>query len=436
MKKIHSLAILGALIATGTSTPAWSSFELLDPRSGDALSDSPFDAKEGFAETGIGAKVYGLILTLKTENPDPKQNPTFSIEGGEVFDLPGGKKGYVIGASEATVMNASKSPVVKVKWTPEQSGIVYDGCQRNIFQASMGKSRGSTETAVGPAPFPIAISCNLESSPAVVMVSVPSQIQWDQTTLQEISGKGQRWRLYQLPSAGTSNTQIGKLVFRSDKRLWTVGLNLNKLSEQASRALLPSTEKQISIGYTMAKLGGDAGNFSSSDFVFRFEGLSEPLLGRMKLGLLVNMNFGLSSDPNLIFGKDIGVNFGYYFGLLSQGDRAPFSGGLFAELRSTDFKHAPSSFSVQATYFDFGLESRWRLSPKHRLSLTGRFGNFGSAVLKSQMGVQLGYSYIGKLFGRPLAWGPSFLLQNLSVTEASGAKRTLGSNLFLLTFEF
>ncbi|NDD92947.1 hypothetical protein EBZ37_12790, partial [bacterium] len=277
MKIFRYCLIFGASLAAATLKPAYGSFELLDPRSGESISDSPFEAKEGFADTNLGAKIYGLILTLKTESLDPKQSPTYSIEGGEVFDLPGGRKAYVLGSTEGTIFNASKSPVLKVKWTPEQSGIIYDGCQRNLFQASMGKNRGSQDSPVGPAPFPIAISCNLEVSPALLMVSVPAQTQWDQSTLTEIAGKGQRWRLFQLPSAGSSNTQIGKLVFRNDKKLWTVGLNLNKLTEQASRALLPRTEKQISLGYAMTNLGGDAGSFSSSDFVFRFEGLSEPL---------------------------------------------------------------------------------------------------------------------------------------------------------------
>lgn len=401
---------------------AQASVEFRDPRTDAKITDGSYIGEEGFVETQYGVRAYGLIIRARNADLSKKD---WTLKGGDVFQV-GQTKNFLVGSHEAFLLDESKKPILKILWIPEKKGMSYDQCPQAILSAKMVKTEAST-------PFPIGVGCNVETNPPRIMVSVPSSVEWEEHGFQEMAGKGERWRVFDLPSGNLKNDQVGWMVFRAMQKLWRVSLHVKTLTPATGRSL--GFDKSFSLGFGSASLTASGQSYSSSDLMIRFEGATEPLLNFLKLGVFMKFNTGFSSSLALIFGKDVGMSAGY-FRPYADGEKRLFSWGGFAEYRSIDYKHQTTNFSLQASMFSAGASAEFMPSPRHKFRAVGRMGNFGSNVVSAYTQMQGGYQMRMSLFGVNTWVGGTVIIQNLSATNSSGEERSLAENQFLLTIDF
>lgn len=429
-----SAAVAGANPAATKSGPVT---EVLDLATNRPMNPTHYVARETWMQAESGMTVFGLVI----EFMDPRFSEAgVTIQGGEIAAPPvppktepgkpvprpaPNRRRFIAGSSRTVIRDASGQARVGIRWIPSRAGAFYQNCQTKIFSFRLDRQ------AMEQIGFPLAVSCELERNPPQFTISVPDGIEWLDYNLNEVQGKGERSRRFELPSGNLATEKVGFFTFRNGDRVFSFPITVKTLGEDESvgRKGL-DFQKSLAVGMASLAYGGDE-SVSSSGYLLKFSGLSGAFLKMMKFGVHFKNTFNLDDDPKAITMTDLGVSLGAYsdFGAKS-------SAGVYGQYRSLDYRHLESNGRLQSSQFGIGLMGHTKLGEQHKILANVSMANLGSKVVKSHLNAALGYSYRLVLGGVETWLGLEYEMQTVQGDSEEGASREFSDNNILVSFEF
>lgn len=363
-----------ALIYTQTSSAQWATAVVVDSTTQNKASYTP---KLGFVSASDSVKTLVATITIPLNDTSKVQN----IRGNGVFYKPEWQKK----AGHATIglgaMNTdltietenNKSYTYKVKLQIKSAKVMETGCKK--LNVSLGKNE------LEKLPIFIGIKCEKTKNQELVHISVPEELAWESTSIFEIAGKGERWKMYDLAQIGT-NAQ-GTTAFHFKRKDKVFSMELKKNIDKGKKQILIQQDKlfKLSIGAGIAQLSyttPSASKGSTAPLLYTdintepyFLNLiaSSSLLFAMPLTGQQHYNFTFGTGPRFQMGKSQLSLLGEYVAL-----------GQDESETSTSFSHS-----------QMGLGFRY-LTPMSATSLLSVYFNYnGLGGDSTHMGLRVHY---------------------------------------------
>ncbi|MGK5084239.1 hypothetical protein WDW37_13165 [Bdellovibrionota bacterium FG-1] len=103
--------------------------------------------------------------------------------------------------------------VFDLRITLSSSEIISHGCDPYSLQLLPQRAEAKPK-ALSVRPIPVGLSCSKKTEDLLVTVTVPEDVEWADTSLFEVLGKGERWKQYSLTSTQLSTGgNMGRLNF-------------------------------------------------------------------------------------------------------------------------------------------------------------------------------------------------------------------------------
>jgi hypothetical protein len=429
VKSKGALLITVALVAyIFFSQYANAKYEVFQMPQNSLSTDFPFTLDEGFADTNYGSKVWGLVLKFKDKAWNTKK---MKLKGGDVFSTALGVT-FVIGAENSMLLSEAGVVLYRIRWTPDLQGVQYDGCENKHLSLNPNNL---------VLKFPIGVSCNLRSFQPQVIISTIQSIEWYDYTLEEIEGKGERWKLFNLPSGNLNNTEIGKFVFKSkdkdkDKnkdveQLIQLPLQISKLKFNDGADSITKTlymDKIVGFEYESSSLTTPTAGYSSPHFAVVLKAETEKVYRNFNLGFASRIPFGLSQSMDTLVSQKTALS-STYLGQDADGVRKNYQWGLGLNYQAVNYYHKTSNFSVQASLIGVELKNKY-VRGKHKYNLDLQMNNIGSNVFSAYNDIDFSYSRPTQLYGVLCRWGLNMRMSDIMVKGESGEANKISEMAF------
>lgn len=369
---------------------------------------------------------------------------------------------------ETTLINGAKQVFVLSR-TYKEAKVTYDQCDNKKFPELVSTNSQNAKVVIG-------VSCiEAKGQAKSIVVSVPEDAQIMSSSFFDVKGKGERWRLYELPDSNTSGIVMGFVAVRykdidynfevlgtsSDeaenlkliKKLETENVDLKKriamlssakkeLLKEQQTAVLSLSEKFASSFNVYFSLGADSlslnsteknnatGNDdqvakSSAGFVANIEAQSVELWDRYLYKASSLTTLPLSSDEERLEHFEFTNSFGYIF----MKKQVKLAADLLLSYRS--FTHPKSGIAIQVGQVGLGLEGDYPLGGDSTIYFAVSMEPMGSEALKSHTGLKLGYkkAFMGS---RKFEFGAGLDIQKVEVVNKEGKPKDASSTMFTL----
>ncbi|MBN8536581.1 MAG: hypothetical protein J0M15_05975 [Deltaproteobacteria bacterium] len=322
--------------------------------------------------------------------------------------------------------------------------------------------------------FAVGVNCiERPQKPKAIVISVPEDAEIVSSSFFDYKGKGERWRLYELPNTNNADRVIGSILIKHkgdykfeilaanaeyDKNqkfisgLQTEIVNLkekidsltdkNKTLSASEKsyilklaAFISSTfDVNFALGMDSLSLqieNADYGNTkkSSSSFAAQVYARSKLLANKyqVSVGSSTTLPYGVSEEKLEYF--DFNTNFGY---LLYQ-KKFNILANLLTSYRS--FSHPFSNTAIQVGQMGLGLHFSYNINEFHKVDFSVGSQSLGSNVIKGHTMLKLGYSYtfIGI---KPWELGIYYEKQSLNVRNSSGLSRKADLDQLMFNLQF
>lgn len=317
----------------------------------------------------------------------------------------------VTGATKTYIQDETGQVVYEIEWKPkaEQNIIMTRGCPVELFRLREVKNT--------PVSFPMGISCNFSVFPGLVTISLPQEARWSSANLVEVSGKGERYRTFEIPQGNLEGKASGAFRIRQKDQTLTFAVFVKKLEEKAA-VLSIGFDKTFAFGMVSSVLGSDSVSYSSSSFFYEFNGLTDFVWSYFKVGFGFYNSFSMGEDPAVVSSRDSKMTFGYY-----SGNKTGFNYGVWTGHRNFDVKQDLSSTKFQSSQFAFGLDGIYVMSPTSTIIGKFEMASLGSKVVKSHMKIGLNYKYKMTIAKTEYILGGLFETQSMQLATAVGDSR-------------
>lgn len=353
--------------------------------------------------------------------------------------------------------NGTSSKLI-IERTFETPKVVYDNCTRAfpelVFDAA---------TAV---PFSVGMSCLVRPGKSkAIVVSIPSDASIGSSSFFDSMGKGERWRLYEIPDTVTDGGLIGNISVKFKDKLYKlnlVSINLDiannlKLIEQLQKENKTLSEKINELLKVNKSLSGKRDNLSGestlleamvslfdvyfamgnnstklnieksaygpisksdSEIAVQMYSISDPIFDHiiMSGGFTTTLPLGTKEDRIDFF--EAQGSMGYLISI----DKISIIPKLSGAYRS--FAHQLSTMYVQAGQMGGGLTLGYAISENNNIKLDFASQSMGSKVIKAHSEFTLAYEH---RFLSPKVWwlGAKFSSQNINAVNAAGDPRKI-----------
>lgn len=328
----------------------------------------------------------------------------------------------VTGATKTFIQDETGQVVYEIEWKPAQKVLFSRGCPEELFKLR--------ETKNLPVNFAMGVNCNFSVSPGLVTISLPQEARWNSSNLVEVSGKGERYRTFEIPTGNLKGQASGAFRFKHADQTLTFAVFVKKLEEKAS-ALSIGFDKTFYFGMAASTLASDSAGYSSSSFYYEFQGLTDFIWSYFKVGFGFYNSFSMGEDPASVSSRDSKMTLGYY-----SNNKTAFNYGVWTGHANFDVKQDLSSTKFQSSQFAFGADAIYAINPKN--TIIGKFtmASLGSKVVKSHMKIGAYYKYKMIIGKTEYVWGGLFETQDMQLATAAGDSRKFGLTKFGLLLDF
>lgn len=459
---MHPGQIKTLLFSLVFSSFAFAEVTIKDIKNNSTANPVLFSAKEGFVKLDQVNIVYGVEIVLKkgfvlppkyrtkgadtaetdfsfmnkyilTTATSPEQSGTAKAEtvnaatpviAEELLDTPvmADEIRIVTGAGKTYIQDEAGQVAYEIEWKPAQKTLMSRGCPEELFKLKEVKNV--------PVTFPMGINCNFSVSPGLVTISLPQEARWNSANIVEVSGKGERYRTFEIPTGNLKGQASGAFRFKHQDQTLTFAVFVKKLEEKAS-ALSIGFDKTFYFGMASSALAAESTSFSSSSFFYEFAGLTDFIWTYFKVGFGFYNSFSTGEDPAVVSSRDSKMTFGYY-----SNNKTAFNYGVWTGHRNFDVKQDLSSTKFQSSQFAFGADAIYAINPKSTVIGKFEMASLGSKVVKSHMKISLNYKYKMTVGKTEYVWGGLFETQDMQLATAAGASRKFGLTKFGLLLDF
>lgn len=328
----------------------------------------------------------------------------------------------VTGAAKTFIQDETGQVVYEIEWKPAQKVLFSRGCPEELF-----KLREVKKLAVN---FVMGVNCNLSVSPGLVTISLPQEARWNSANMVEVSGKGERYRTFEIPTGNLKGQASGAFRFKHQDQTFTFAVFVKKLEEKAS-ALSIGFDKTFYFGMAASTLASASASYGSSSFFYEFSGLTDFVWTYLKVGFGFYNSFSMGEDPAAVSSRDSKMTIGYY-----SNNKTGLNYGVWTGHRNFDVKQDLSSTKFQSSQFAFGADAIYAVNPKNTLIGKFEMASLGSKVVKSHMKISLNYKYKMTVGKTEYVWGGLFETQDMQLATAAGDSRKFGLTKFGLLLDF
>ncbi|AZZ37796.1 hypothetical protein CIK05_13635 [Bdellovibrio sp. qaytius] len=375
-------------------------------------------AKEEFFTNADGYRQYGVTVEI----PDAASGTEIITENGTSAALAGKTIWYIQSGFDSLTYKTKSGLEKKISanWTPQtKTAIVVERCQNSSARVQLKDPKK-------PLNFPLAVSCDNSQKTLNITLSVPAQVEWMDSTLFEVAGKGEPWRSYSLPATSPKGGAIGTIHLKNGDQEYVLELitpkniDLIKKEAQQKAAQKNANELQQAIYLGKLDLSYTAAPVTSEDskYSFKYTVLSPKYMNFFKIGGEFRTSFALSKKTEAVDMLYYNAHIGYHYNyknVLDLGLRAIFS-GLTVQQKSSTAKLT----SNQAGY---GIFADYLIDPKNRL--IGKVNMIGmmSEVVKSHTEIGVEYRYLFNIDKKQIWLGAAYNSETYTAETAAGLSR-------------
>lgn len=356
----------------------------------DVIIDSSQLTKYRSVKTGnqsLGAKLSGSILNVKLGNL----------------------------AERVALVGDSEKLVLEIRIALDEEPLVDDGCRSNDLIFSTASKR---------VPFYVGVHCTVVGSNLGLSISLPRNADFGDSNLFESKGKGEPWRYYEVRGLTSAKPEVGNFVFLYKEKKYRFDLSYKKVDTTQ----LVKEEKPIlltpGLGLTMPAIKGadlDASN-SGPGMLIRVPHYK--LAGGFGIGFEGEFAVALSSGPNKISFLQLDTAASYEWNLSKTILVRPKVGFLMVNQT-----HDETQIGISAGELNTGLNIQFAFSPTMNAFVQVSKAGWGSAAIKSHMGIDVGLFFKKS---ESMGYGAMFRMQSFSTLSELGIERTFSRNGFYL----
>lgn len=374
--------------------------------------------KEEFFTNAEGFRQYGVTVEI----PDMASGTELITENGTTGEVAGKMNWYIQSGVDSLTYTTKSGGEKKISatWTPQnRTPVVIERCANN-------SARIRLQNPKIPLNFPLAMSCDNTQKTLNITLSAPAQVEWMDSTLFEVAGKGEPWRSYNLPATSPKGGAIGTISLRNGSQEYVLELitpkNIDLIKKEAleKAAQKNASELQQSIYLGKLDLSYTAAPITSEDskYSFKYSVLSPKYMNLIKIGGEFRTSFATGKKEESVdmtyYNGHIGFHYDYKT-ILDLGLRAIFS-GLNVQQKSSTAKLA----SNQAGY---GLYADYLIDSKNRVIAKVNMIGMMSEVVKSHTEIGLEYRYLFNINKKQIWLGAGYNSETYNAETAAGLSR-------------
>lgn len=374
-------------------------------------------AKEEFFTNTEGFRQYGVTI----EVPDVASGTEIITENGTTGQVGEKTIWYLSNYDDAMTYttNSGVEKKITAKWIPFAKNIIVERCQKNSARVQLSNPKK-------PLNFPLAVSCDNSQKTLNITLSAPAQVEWMDSTLFEVAGKGEPWRSYNLPATSPKGGAIGTIALRNGEQEYVLELVTPKNIDLAKKeAIEKQKQKQASEFQQAIYLGkidlsytADPVTVNDSKYSVKYSVLSPKLMGFLKWGGEFKTSFATSK-------KDESIDLLYYNALVGfhYDYKNQFDLGLRALFSGVTVQQKSSTAKLSSNQAGYGLYVDYLFDAKNRVIAKVNMIGMMSEVVKSHMEIGLEYRYQFIVDKKPLWVGVGYNSENYKAETAAGLSR-------------
>lgn len=374
-------------------------------------------AKEEFFTNTEGFRQYGVTI----EVPDVASGTEIITENGTTGQVGEKTIWYLSNYDDAMTYttNSGVEKKITAKWIPFAKNIIVERCQKNSARVQLSNPKK-------PLNFPLAVSCDNSQKTLNITLSAPAQVEWMDSTLFEVAGKGEPWRSYNLPATSPKGGAIGTIALRNGEQEYVLELVTPKNIDLAKKeAIEKQKQKQASEFQQAIYLGkidlsytADPVTVNDSKYSVKYSVLSPKLMGFLKWGGEFKTSFATSK-------KDESIDLLYYNALVGfhYDYKNQFDLGLRALFSGVTVQQKSSTAKLSSNQAGYGLYADYLFDAKNRVIAKVNMIGMMSEVVKSHMEIGLEYRYQFIVDKKPLWVGVGYNSENYKAETAAGLSR-------------
>lgn len=358
-----------------------------------------WQTKEEFFTNLDGFRQFGVTI----EVPNAASGSEVVSENGSVI-LNNEKTIWHFSSFEDSLTYTTDTGLSKkiiAQWKPLKNSIIIEQCLKNSARVRLQNEKS-------PLSFPVAVSCDNSQKTLNITLSVPAQVEWMDSTLFEVAGKGEPWRSYNLPATSPKGGVIGTITLKNLNQEYVIEIITPKNIDLVKKEALEKQKKKQSSEFQQAiYLGKMDLNYSAdpvtadeSKYFVKYSLLSPKIFGFLKWGGEFKTSFATSQKDEAIDLISYNGLIGYHYDYKNQldfGVRALFSGFTVQQKSST--AKLSSNQAGYGLYVDYLFDSRNRVLAKFNMI------SMMSSVVKSHLEYGVEYRYQIKYSDKPFWFG-------------------------------
>lgn len=429
---IHRLVLILIFFATvGFSPFSRADVEIAAVQNGKAVSLMPWPKQAKFQLVPLkdNPGVEVLVQKVRIKLPASGAFVGAESEGSQLAVRNGNLDLYSNRMIETIRLKSSSGAVqtVRIRWTKVPGATLVGKCPKNTPQLDFGKN---------PAPFLVGVGCQLfeKGEKSAISISVPSDVEWGSYTLYDLGGKGESWRLFELPSASDQGGVIGEMTFQFQNKEYLAKLvapktfldehlkDKDKDKDGESNGQEKLFSFSFGLGTATVTTKADTVDSSSNPLFVDLGVQSKRFWGNTSAFAQVMTTVKMSSDEKSDTVTDFHLGAQYTFEFSSI--------RLSPELLFTivDYQQTPSNVRLQSSQAGAGLALGVKVGSKGEVVLEAASTPLLSQFVKSHTYFSASY---GHKFGdakSPWTLGLGYSLQDYSAENASGVERKFSNS--------
>lgn len=408
------------------SSTAYSEVNMTDEK-GQAVA---WPVKEEFFTNTEGFRQYGVTI----EVPDVASGTEIITENGTTAQVGEKTIWYLSNYDDAMTYttNSGVEKKITAKWIPLAKNIIIERCQKNSARVQLSNPKK-------PLNFPLAVSCDNLQKTLNITLSAPAQVEWMDSTLFEVAGKGEPWRSYNLPATSPKGGAIGTIALRNGDQEYVLELVTPKNIDLAKKeAMEKQKQKQASEFQQALYLGKidlsyTAGPITSNEskYSVKYSILSPKYFNFFKLGGEFRTSFATSKKDEAIDMLYYNAHIGYYYSPKKELDL-----GLRFFVSGINIQQKSSTAKLLSNQAGYGLYVDYLFDAKNRVITRVNMIGMMSEVVKSHMEYGLEYRYLLNEKSNPFWLGLGYNAEVYKAETAAGLSRDFKDNEIQLVVGF
>ena len=378
--------------------------EIYKARDGKSEEPMSLKARQRFtwAKTPEGARILKSNVLLEIPLDLEAQKPTAENENTKI-KIKGNK--ILVGAGAMGERISFGNSQIEIRLKPTKPTVIDENCE----------TAGVKLRPQGPmAPFFLGTTCPIVNKELSLHLTFPSDVDLIQSSLFEIMGKGESWRVYDLKRATSATAELGRFDFLYKGKTYTY--TLVSLKTDPVEKKIPQSDFTLGLGYVQLKLSSNDAQGSESKPLVRAEILPHKLWNNFGAGGTFETAVGFSSSSTTSLSYMQVAPYAFY--------QLQLSSGFLVQPRVyyvVSNQSSGTGVSYQANQVGAGALLQASFPGRWTLRLEYMMASLGSQLIKSHMLVNV--SLLQKSAKSSFCWGAGFQMQSYGVVDSTNINR-------------